>query len=271
MSPVQKNITQLGPREAEFLMNVASKGNGHFTIETAMEFWSSAHVAHNKLTQLVKKGWISRIERGKYVVIPLEAGPLRQWAQDEYIVAQILVQPSAIAYWSAIRHWNWTEQIPRVVYVQTAKRKKKRQEQFLGVTYRFVMVPPHKFFGNVKEWREGSQVFVTDKEKTLIDCANDVERAGGIQELIKAVRESAHEISWERLTEYAAKFNNGAVLKRLGFLFEKFTGDLELTAKNTLEQWQGSLTQGVVPLNPSLPKAGTISTRWKILNNAGIK
>jgi restriction endonuclease S subunit len=42
-----------------------------------------------------------------------------------------------------------------------------------------------KFYEHVKEWRNGKSVLINDKEKTLVDCADDVERAGSIEELAK--------------------------------------------------------------------------------------
>src|SRR5437879_4359895 len=145
-------------------------------------------MAWKKLRLLERKGWIARIERGKYLVIPLEAGPERKWSEDSYLIAAELVQPAAISYWSAIRHWNWTEQIPRIVYVQSTSRKKNPRRTVFGVQYEFVTVNKRKFYGHVKTWHNGNAILITDKEKTLIDCADDVERAGSLEELSKAVK-----------------------------------------------------------------------------------
>jgi predicted transcriptional regulator of viral defense system len=266
---VKKNITELGPREAEFLSQVASSNQQLFTVQNAVRFWGSMEMAWKKLRHLERKGWIARLERGKYMVIPLEAGPERRWTEDAYIVANALVQPAAIAYWSAIRHWNWTEQIPRIVYVQTTKRKSASRRTVFGVLYEFVTVAKPKFFGHTKEWRGGKACLITDKEKTLIDCADDVDRSGSIEELVKAVTEGAKEISWKKLHEYAARFPNGAVKKRLGYLFETLVPKLPEEAANVLHEWQQELTAGISPLLPSGSTKGKISTRWRILINAG--
>lgn len=265
---MKKNITMLGPREAEFLSLVSSKNGQQFNIEAATGFWGSNALAKKKLHLLEKKGWVARIERGKYFVIPLEAGPERQWSEDAYLVANALVQPAAIAYWSAIRHWNWTEQIPRLVYVQTTKRKKNPHHSFLGVQYEIVTISSRKFFGHVKEWRSGKACLVTDKEKTLIDCADDVERSGSIEELAKAVTAGAREISWTKLHKYASRFPNGAVKKRLGYLFETLAPNLPEEAERMLEKWQKELTEGISPLQPSGGPSTKISTRWRIFVNA---
>jgi len=264
---MQKTITQLGPREAEFISRFAQTNTGVLTLHEATSFWKSKKLAYDVLQRLERKGWLARIEAGKYLVIPLEAGPERRWTEDTYLVANALVQPSAIAYWSAIRHWNWTEQIPRIMYVQTTRRKNQKQATVFGVKYEFVTVNPRKFFGHAKEWRNGKQVLVTDKEKTLVDCADDVERAGTIEELAKAVKSAASEISWPKLNEYVNRFPNGAVPKRLGYLFEALVPELPREAREVLSSWQGSLSAGVVPLQSLKSKKGKISTRWGVRAN----
>lgn len=266
---VQKNITQLGPKEAEFLSQVSAEGL-HFLSERAVLFWGTKAMARKKLHQLEKRGWIARLERGKYLVIPLEAGSTRTWSEDSYIVSSTLVQPAAIAYWSAIRHWNWTEQIPRVVYVQTTARKKMSQRIVFGVRYQFVTVPQKKFFGNIKEWRKGKEILITDREKTLLDCGDDVERAGSIEELSKAIRSAAKEISWQKLDQYSKRFPNRSAMKRLGFLFETLVTDLPSEATRTLAGWRTRLSAGVVPLQPGGRTAGRIETRWRLRVNTEV-
>ncbi len=267
---VIKTITQLGPREAEFL-SIMAEGGGLFDSGRAVRFWKSRAMASKKLYQLERRGWLARLERGKYLVIPLEAGRERTWSEEPYLVASALVQPAVIAYWTAIRHWNWTEQIPRIVYVQTTSRKKATGRIVLGVQYQFVTVPEAKFYGHIKEWFKGKPVVISDKEKTLIDCADHVERAGTIDELAKSVKSAASEISWSRFGDHIRRFPNRSAVKRLGFLFENLVNDLPDEARRVLQGCQSNLSAGVVLLQPGGRSTGRISTRWRIRINAEIE
>lgn len=251
-------------------MDLASGGKGIFTIKEARDFWGSPHNARIAVHRLVRKGWLVAIERGKYLIVPLEAGVSRKWTEDSFIIATALVEPAVISYWSALKHWNWTEQIPRVVYVQTTTRKKRLRRKVLGVQYEFVTIPKTKFYGFAKEWRNGKLVLITDKEKTLIDCADDVERAGTVEELAKAVKSAAKEISWERMDEYLRQFPNGAARKRLGYLFETLVPSLPAPAHELLESWQQALSAGVALLQPAGRPDGKTVTRWRILINAEV-
>jgi predicted transcriptional regulator of viral defense system len=267
---MSKNIASLGARENAFLMDMAGRGKTIFSLSNATSFWGSPHYARIAIHRLVNKGWLIQLERGKYLLVPLEAGRTRQWTEDPFVIAAALVQPGAIAYWSAIRHWNWTEQLPRVIYVQTTRRKYRPAQTILGVNYEIVTVSKLKFFGYTTEWRNGKAIKVTDREKTLIDCADDVERAGTVEELSKAVAAAATEISWQRLNQYAQRFPNGAVKKRLGYLFETLVPSLPRNATGVLESWRQHLKAGVVPLQPGYSKKGRISSRWRIMINARV-
>ncbi len=133
-----KNITGLGPREAEFISSIASQTKKIFTIQEAIKFWGTSHITGKKLSHLEKKGWLARIERGKYLVIPLEAGPGRHWSENSMLIASMLAEPACIAYWSAIRFWNRTEQLPRIIYVQTTQRKNMSRKSVLGNRFEIV-------------------------------------------------------------------------------------------------------------------------------------
>lgn len=267
---MKKNITELGPREAEFLAQMASRTSMSFTIHDAVSFWGSRERAREKLSHLVRKGWLERIERGKYLIIPLEAGPKRQWSENPLLIASMLAQPAVIAYWSAIRYWNWTEQLPRITYIQTTQRKNTPRKKVMGTQFEIVTVPVAKFFGHIKRWEGGISYWVTDKEKTLIDCASDVIRSGSIEELIKAVSSGVQEIDFVKLTRYASQFPNGAVKKRLGYLFEQSGRELSQEGEKMLLEWQDGLTKGISPLMPGGPESGNIVTRWRLHVNVEV-
>lgn len=267
---MQRKIRAIGARETAFLAYVRLQGKTIVEFEDAVRFWGSRHYAKIAIHRLVRKRWLTQLERGKYLIIPLEAGESRQWTEDSFLIAHALVQPAAIGYWTAIRHWNWTEQIHRIIYVQTTARKRTPKRTILGVRYEFVTIPRGKFFGHTLEWRNATQVRVTDREKTLLDCADDVGRAGGIEELIKSVRSAAPEISWQKLGEYSARFPNKAALKRLGFLFETLLAHRPQEAEEVLSRWNNSLSTGIALLQPSAKAKGSISTRWRLRVNTEV-
>ncbi len=69
------------------------------------------------------------------------------------MIAPYLIEPAAVAYWSALHYWQFTEQMPRTVFVQSPARKRQSEKEILGITFRFVTVVETKFFGVAQRMR----------------------------------------------------------------------------------------------------------------------
>ena len=166
------------------------------------------------LFRMEDRGFIERIEKGKYLIIPLgsEKG---KYTLHEFVIGSYLVEPSAISYWSALHYYGMTEQIPSTVFVQTPTRKKKSWMNIFGLNYRIVRIKKEKFYGLRKEWIEETPVNIADKEKTIIDCLDKPQYSGGIIEVAKALKTGS--MDYNRLNEYALKMDNSAVVRRLGY------------------------------------------------------
>jgi predicted transcriptional regulator of viral defense system len=261
-----RNITELGPREAEFLSRLAGEGRTIFTAEQAQRFWGNGAYTSNVLGRLESKGWLRRLERGTYLIIPLEAGPTRDWTESALVIAPHLVQPAAIAYWSALFYWNMTEQVPRTVFVQSTRRKHQSQKEVLGVPFRFVTVVEAKFFGVVKRTLNGKPIYVTDREKTLLDAADRPDLSGGIGQLAQALRTAWADVNWQRLDDYLARCGIGSLTKRFGYLVETLRLPIP-ERKERLARWHRSLTTGIALLEPGGGSTGRIVTRWRLRVN----
>ena len=258
------NIISLSDTEASLLTELAGSGKGIFTTRDAYRILGPGKPTRDALERLVDKGWLQRIEKGKYLIIPLEAGPERLWTEDALVIAAHLVSPSLVAYWSALRYWGCTDQVPRATYVQTPARKENRTPLVQGMHFRIVRVKEYKFFGGHTARVRESPVHVTDPEKTLIDCLDRPELSGGVPEVARALIERDREVDWERATGYLRRFRSGAVVKRLGFLVESI-GLSHPPEPGTLDQWQDLLTAGISPLDPSSPREPhRIATRWRM-------
>jgi len=264
---VSQTITGLSSKEATFLATFASQGKRIFTVEQAREFWEDAAHATNVLGRLEAKGWLHRLERGAYMIVPLEAGPDRDWSESALVIAPHLIQPAAIAYWSAIHYWHMTEQIPHTVFVQSTSRKHQRNKEVLGISFRFVTVVEKKFFGVVKRTLGGQPIYVTDREKTLVDAADRPDLSGGIAQLAQALRVAWSDLDWQVLDQYLDRWPTGSPLKRIGYLVE--TLELPLPGREKrLTRWRRSLSSGIVALEPGRDaNEGRIVTRWRLRVN----
>ena len=263
---IMVSSTRLGPQERLFLTSLAGEGKRIVHFSDGLPFWSSVHQTRKALSRLERKGWLRRLERGVYLLIPLEAGPGGNWSEDPMVIAGQLVPDGAAAYWTALHYWNLTEQVPRTVFVQTLTRRSAPVSEIMGINYRFVTIKKERFFGILSQMAKGLSFRITDREKTIIDSTARPELSGGIKLVADSLR-SANELDWSKLNEYLLRFGSGAVYKRLGYLIERLEVDFP-NRDQFLHEWQGKLSQGIAMLEPGGDQNGPVRTRWRIRVNA---
>jgi predicted transcriptional regulator of viral defense system len=267
-----KNIKRgaLSSQLATVLANLSASGKGFFTVKDFAELTGKRDTRAAKLLhQLRQSGWVERIARGRYFVIPLEAGADSAWSEDTLLVASQLADPAAVAYWSACHHWNWTEQIPRTVFIQTPQKKLHNTKTVLGVRYRFVRVRADKFFGTIQRSVGGGRAVVTDREKTLVDALDHPELCGGIGLVFDMLPTAGGAVNWDRVEEYLQRLGSGAAYKRLGLLVERLEKKISIPDRERrIERWYTHRTGGYAPLEPAGAADGPVNARWRVRLNA---
>jgi len=258
--------TKLGPTARRFLVTMAGADRRLFRAEDAAKFWSSKKTASDALSRLVDDGWLERIERGLYLIVPLEAGPERKWTEDPKVIASQLAPEGAAAYWTALHHWGMTEQVPRTMFVQTRKRKHRARVTVLGVRYEFIVITGRKFFGVAQQWSDGAEFRITDREKTVLDALDRPDLCGGLPVVAGALA-SSDGLDWDKLDQYLKRFESGAVFKRLGCIVESLEVPVpDLSTR--LTNWRRQSSKGVALLDPRGSRKGPIDTRWRVRINA---
>ena len=62
-------------------------------------------IDHNEAGQLLvylaRRGWLSRVRRGLYVAVPLDARRSGEWIEDPWVVAERLFSPCYVGGWGA--------------------------------------------------------------------------------------------------------------------------------------------------------------------------
>jgi len=230
-----------------------------FTIEDAEQISpTNKNVLKVILSRLEKNGWIERIEKGKYIVIPLGAEK-GKYTLNEFVLGSYLVNPCIISYWSSLNYYGFTEQIPRTVFIQTTSRKKHQELTIFGVPYKIIRMKEEKIFGVEKAWFEETQINLTSREKTIIDCLDKPQHAGGIIEVAKALR--TEEYDKNILVKYAKRIHNSGVIRRLGYICDILQIPIHLPEIKT---------RNYLKLDPILPETNKLDSKWHLIINEEI-
>lgn len=251
----------LGKKESYLLTALMEANESVFTTEKAsLLLESNLNATRKLLSDLVRKGWLIRLKSSLYLIVPLEAGPESHYSEHELVIASHLTRPYYIGFWTALNFHGLTEQTPYTVFIATPN--KKRGRRILGVEYRFIGVKEESMFGFREYPIAGHKIFVSDREKTIVDCLAHPELCGGLSEPLKPLL-AGEKLDYSRLLSYALK-TGGAALKRAGFLLEK----LDLYDVKSLPN---KVHTGYVYLDPLGPKEGRHNSRWSIIENISLE
>lgn len=242
------------------------EAQGPFTVSEAARLLSLDAVhARRLLAHLASQGWLTRVRRGLYSLVPLGT---TAWREDPWVIATKLFPPCYIGGWSAAEHWTFTEQIFRDVVVVTVAPVRHSRVRVQDTVYRLKHVQPQDLFGTSTVWHGTIKTLVSDPTRTVVDLLSDPTLGGGIRhvaQILRAYLASEHRDD-KVLVRYATRLGNRTVFKRLGFLVELFGVD----APFLLAQSQKHKSTGLSLLDPSIRHTGSVLKRWNLRVNADL-
>lgn len=247
----------LGPRTARLFTTLYDRNQLVFDVKTAAELMETDRArARFILHAAVRRGLVTRVQRGLYNLVPFELGSATSHLQGRYELAAALMgtRPYFLSHASALDLHRLATQPSFSVYVSTPSRLAGRN--LAGNDLHFVTIPADRMFGVIShDLGEGRTVRISDIERTLIDGLTLPEHCGGLIEVAKAFSMGRSRFDSERLLAYAHALGRGSVIRRLGYLLET----LDLMPQAALEALQEHLPPGAVVLDPGLPTKGA---RW---------
>lgn len=222
--------------------------------------------ANQILSRLAKKGWLQRLKHGFYTIVPLSSTTATPAIENVWPLAMDLFRPAFISGWSAAEHWDLTEQIFNSVSVATLSPQRKSIQVIGNIKFCTRTLKKEQFFGTKTVWFGSKAVEIADPSRTLIDILDLPRFGGGGRHTVDIVSQYWHADihNPDLLLEYALRYKRGAVLKRLGFLAEKFNAPV---SKEWLQSCQNKISKGISYLDPDGPKSGNIISKWNLRIN----
>lgn len=256
----------LGDKERRVLATLAALERPAVTAgDVVGELGLARAPANLALSRLARKGWLKRLKRGVYAVLPLADRSSGMAIGDPLATAMHLFGPCYVSGWTAAEHWDLTEQVHNTVIIYSARPQRKSAQRIGGVNYRVRRIPASRVFGTTRQWSGTVAIEIADVHRTLIDILDAPEMGGGGRQMLDIAR-----AYWKKpaadasaLLRIAERLGRGTVFKRLGFTTETFGR----ANQRWFEDCRKHLSAGVSLLDPSGPARGRIVSRWRLRIN----
>jgi predicted transcriptional regulator of viral defense system len=231
---MEPNLRTLGPGETKVVLSFREQGREIVRTADVIDVLGSEQSARTVIRNLVRKGWLARLMGGRYLLLPPEQGPENIGENNVLALAAAAVEPSYVGWWSAAGFHGFTTQKPMSVFVAVLRQIPSRVIE--GSEVRFVKIAERKFFGAETYDVYGRKVAISSPEKTVIDCIDRPELAGGLAELTRIVHTAMNDIDPDKLLAGALKMRSTSLLQRLGFLTDLVGKPLAEDARQQLRQ-----------------------------------
>ena len=225
--------------------------------------------ANQILSRLSKKGWLQRLKRGIYIIVPLSSSTPTPAIENLWPVLLDIFKPAYISGWSAAEHWGLTEQIFNSISVVTLLPQRKNIQKIGGIKVRVRTIKNNFDFGIKKIWFGSHVINIADPSRMIIDILDLPGFGGGGMHTVDVVKQywSSDLCNPDLLLEYALKYNRGVIFKRLGYLAEKFNARV---SKNWIQLCYDHISKGISNLDPDGGKSGDIDSRWNLRINLSL-
>ena len=258
-------LKTMGPQSARLVTTLHEQNKPLFRLKEVRQILQLDHVASsNFVKKLVERGIVTRLKPGLFILVPLEMGKESEYTGNPLIVAREIMNGTDyyLSHATALEIHGMVTQPQLVVYVTALKSH--RPVKTKGMEFQFIHTRKYLFFGLIDHWvTKQEKVKVSDPERTIVDGLKNPEYCGGLTEVAKGLWIRHHDINKTRLIRYAVQTGIGAVIRRLGFLFELY----KIGTVEDREILRSQLSETYVRLDPLLPSEGKYLRKWRLQLN----
>lgn len=179
-----------------------------------------------------RQGHILGIRRGVYASVPAGADP-KTHPVDPFLLVSRLGDEAVLAYHTALA-FHGRAYSHRTEYVAVSTQPHVEPLRFQGNSYRIVRPPLALVRSGVADFgvevaeRQGLPVRVTSLGRTLVDCLDRPELAGGWEEIWRSFDDVAF-LDVHQVVTYALLLDNAVVAAKVGYFLDQNRDALGVT------------------------------------------
>ena len=230
-----------------------------FNKKELLKDFKSEKQLNNWIFNQTKLGKIKKIRNGLYVSID-QTGIINS---TKFEIASKISPDSFVAFHSALEYYGIANQVFNNMVVGSST--KFNAFEFDGIEYNLKIIKNYEQVNYI----ESAKVRITSLERTIIDCIDNIELAGGIEEVLNALQQikTLEEI---KLLDVLKSYDKVLLYQKVGFILEQFKDELMLSDYFFCE-CKSHLTNQVKYFLQDEFKNIEYNSKWKIMAPINIK
>lgn len=190
---------------------------------------------HSLLSHHSGTGRLLHVRRGMYAVVP-EGFDAETFRVDPYLITAKAADDAILAYRTALAFHGYGYSAHNSMIYLTAKSESTRFQfqdtEYIGVTQPKSLLKVGKQMAGVDFVdRSGMLIQVTSLERTLVDCFDRLDLAGGIEEAWRSL-EAVGYFNFKLIVEYLELLDSALTTAKVGFFLDRNRERLHVSEKN---------------------------------------
>ena len=184
-----------------------------FTLADIAKLTRNVNTATSLVAAYKKAGYIASVRKNLYVALDIASGnPIA----SRYEISSQTSESSFISYHSAMEYYGVANQVFFEVIISAKERI--RPFTFDGISYRCIQTD---YSESVVTPPLNPLIRVASIERAVVDCIQNINLAGGLEELIECIK-VIPELNAEELLKVMKKYNQKKLWQFVGFILEQF-------------------------------------------------
>ena len=184
---------------------------------------------------------------------------------DKFVLACQAFPDGFIAYGSAAEQHGLSLQVFNSVIIANTERSGTRTIGSLNV--QLVKVAATNYLG-FQALSRGPSVKVATLERTLIDCIDRPDLAGGICDLVDILERGKKRADIDRIIELLSGYSSKSLIKKVGFLLEQFDYPLTNAQTDLLLRMSSGVKTYLFSMRIPGTSKSKYSRKWRLIVNA---
>ncbi|MBX9693910.1 MAG: hypothetical protein K2Z81_16100 [Cyanobacteria bacterium] len=257
----------LSAKTSQIILTAEEENRHILSVADFVEFYSiTPSYARKMISELVNNGWLARVGKGQYQLLPARTGLDPYPTGDKFTVACQRFPESFIAFGSAAEYHGLTTQLFQSVMLINTTRS---GEQFIGnVRALIIKVNAENHIGCQPVTR-GPNVSVATIERTVLDAIDRPDLCGGISDLPEIIERARGRLNIQALMTLLPTYRSKSLVSKVGWFLETFEYEVPPQVEKQMLDWSAGVKSYLVsPRTPGANLVTMYSKKWGLSINA---